>query len=51
MVEVLMHIDGGLSVRPAKWNRKSFVNELKKFHESMPQGESMMNELRRGKRY
>jgi len=46
-----MHIDGSLSIQPVKWDRKCFVSELKQFHESMPQGESVMYELRRRERY
>ncbi len=43
--------DGGLSIRPAKWNRQAFTLELTATREAMPMGESVIEELRRGARY
>jgi len=50
-VQVCLTIDGGISIRTARWDREVFVCELKKFRESMPMGESVIEELRRGARY
>jgi antitoxin MazE len=50
-VQASLTIDGGMSIRAAKWNRKSFALELQKSREAMPMGESVMEELRRGARY
>jgi antitoxin MazE len=50
-VEASMTIDGGISIRAATWNRKAFASELEKSRESMPMGESVIEELRRGARY
>ena len=50
-VQANMTIDGGISIRAIKWNRKAFASELKKSREDMPMGESVMEELRRGARY
>lgn len=50
-VQANMNIDGGISIRAAKWDRKAFANELKKSRDAMPMGESVMEELRRGARY
>jgi antitoxin MazE len=43
--------DGGLTIRPATWDRKAFSNELNATREAMPQGTSVIEELRRGGRY
>ena len=50
-VETRLTIDGGISIRAAKWNRKTFASELEKFREAMPMGESVIEEMRRGARY
>lgn len=50
-VEASLTIDGGISIRAAKWNRKAFASELEKSRETMPMGESVIEELRRGARY
>ena len=50
-VQTSLTADGGISIRPAKWDRKAFSNELKQAREAMPIGESVMEELRRGARY
>jgi antitoxin MazE len=50
-VQVSLSIDGGMTIRAAKWSRKSFAVELAKLHDTMPIGESVVEELRRGTRY
>ena len=50
-VQASITIDGGISIRAAKWNRKAFAGELQKSRDAMPMGESVIEELRRGARY
>jgi antitoxin MazE len=50
-VEASLTADGGLSIRPAKWDRMAFALELAAMREALPMGESVMEELRRGGRY
>ena len=49
-LEARVTADGGLSLKPASWNRKAFLRELDKARKSMPMGESVMDEVRRGGR-
>ncbi len=44
-------VDGGLSIRPARWNRQAFAVELAEARHAMPLSESVMDELRGGARY
>jgi antitoxin MazE len=50
-VEAQLTVDGSLSIRPARWNRKAFALELTEARSSMPMSESVMEELRSGARY
>jgi antitoxin MazE len=50
-VQVSLSIDGAMTIRAAKWSRKSFADELAKVRDTMPMGESVIEELRRGTRY
>lgn len=50
-VEAGLTADGGIAIRPARWNRKLFAQELAKARDAMPMGTSVMDELRRGARY
>ena len=50
-VEVQLTVDGSLSIRPAKWDRKAFALELAEARSAMPMSESVMEELRSGARY
>ncbi len=50
-VQASLTIDGGISIRAAKWDRKAFAAELKRNRAAMPMGEFVMEELRRGARY
>lgn len=40
--------DGGLSIRPGKWNRQDFAQELETKLATLSMGESVMDEVRRG---
>jgi antitoxin MazE len=50
-IEASLTADGGISIRPARWNRKTFAQELARTRDAMPIGTSVMDELRRGGRY
>jgi len=50
-VEAQLTVDGALSIRPTRWNRKDFAHELAALRSSMPMSESVMSELRGGARY
>jgi len=50
-LEASLSVDGGLTIRPATWNRKAFARELATAREAMPLGESVMDEVRRGGDY
>ncbi|MCX7156314.1 MAG: AbrB/MazE/SpoVT family DNA-binding domain-containing protein [Rhodocyclales bacterium] len=47
-VEARLTADGGIAIRPARWNRKLFAQELAKTRDAMPMGISVMDEVRRG---
>lgn len=46
-VEACLTPDGGLTIRPAIWNRKAFAKELETAREAMKPGRSVIEELRR----
>jgi antitoxin MazE len=50
-VEAQLTVDGTLSIRPARWNRKAFARELAEMRSAMPMNESVMQELRSAARY
>ena len=50
-VEACLTVDGGLTIRPATWDRKAFARELAAARDAMPMGQSVMDEVRRGGRY
>lgn len=50
-VQASLTVDGGLSIRPARWNRKAFARELMADLKGVPMGESVIDEMRRGERY
>jgi antitoxin MazE len=50
-VQASLTIDGGLSIRAAKWNRKAFAKDLEQIRAAMPMGESVIEALRREARY
>lgn len=50
-VEAQFTVDGSLSIRPARWDRKAFALELTEARRTMPMSESVMEELRSVTRY
>ncbi|MDR2839165.1 MAG: AbrB/MazE/SpoVT family DNA-binding domain-containing protein [Azonexus sp.] len=50
-VETSLTIDGGICIRAAKWDRKSFASDLEQMRSSMTMGESVIEALRGGARY
>ena len=50
-VEAQLTVDGSLSIRPARWDRKAFSLELTEARSSIPMSEPVMEELRNGARY
>jgi antitoxin MazE len=50
-VQVSLTVDGGISLRAARWDRKAFAKELAQTRNAMPMTESVMHELRGGARY
>lgn len=50
-VEASLTADGGLTIRLATWDRKAFASELATARATMPMGQSVMDEVRRGGRY
>ena len=48
-VEARLTEDGGILLRPSTWDRKAFLAELEAARKSMPQGKSVMDEVRRGR--
>lgn len=51
MVEAQLTVDGSLSIRPARWNRKTFALELDAARHAMPVSDSVLDEVRSGARY
>lgn len=43
--------DGALNLRPAKWSRKAFAQELARDNKTLPMGTSVMEQLRQEARY
>ena len=50
-VEAQLTVDGTLSIRPARWNRKAFALELVEARNATPKSESVMTGLRYAARY
>ncbi len=51
-LEAHLGADGALNLRPpAKWNRKTFAQELTRDNTSLPMGASVMDQLRQEARY
>lgn len=50
-VEAQLTVDGALTIRPAGWNRRAFAAELIASRQALPQGRSVIEELRRQARY
>ena len=43
--------DGALNLRPARWSRKAFAQELARDSQALPMGTSVMEQLRQDARY
>ncbi len=50
-VEASLTADGGLCIRPARWDRQAFAREVIASREAMPMGSPVIDTLRRGERY
>ena len=50
-VDAHITVDGSLSIRTGRWDRRAFALELKEAHSTMPVSESVMEQLRSGARY
>ncbi len=50
-VQAQLTVDGSLSIRPPRWDRKAFALELTEARRTMPMSKSVMAELRSGTRY
>ena len=50
-VEARLTADGGMSLRAAAWDRKAFLCELGAARQCMPEGASVMDEVRHCGRY
>lgn len=50
-VDARVTIDGSLNIRPAHWKRADFGAELDRARAAMPEGSSVIDELRRSSRY
>jgi antitoxin MazE len=50
-IEAQLTVDGTLSIRPARWNRKAFALELAEVRNAMPMAESVIEEMRSAARY
>lgn len=43
--------DGALNLRPVRWSRKAFAQELARDSQALPMGTSVMDQLRQEARY
>jgi antitoxin MazE len=50
-LEAHLGADGALNLRPARWNRKAFAQELARDNQALPMGTSVMQQLREEARY
>jgi antitoxin MazE len=50
-VEASLTAEGSLSIRPAKWDRQAFLQDVSTGRDALVMGTSVMDELRRGARY
>ncbi|WP_043357404.1 AbrB/MazE/SpoVT family DNA-binding domain-containing protein [Cupriavidus basilensis] len=50
-VSAALTVDGGISIRPLKWDRATFAQGLERPREAMRMTQSVTEELRRGARY
>ena len=50
-VNATLTIDGGISIRPAKWDRKEFIKTIAKHRDEMPMTEPVVERMRQEARY
>ncbi len=50
-LEAQLGADGALNLRPARWNRQAFAQELARDSQTLPMGTSVMEQLRDEARY
>jgi antitoxin MazE len=50
-VDATLTADGGISIRPAKWNRKAFIEEIAQRRDQMPMTEPVVERMRQEARY
>lgn len=50
-VQANLTVDGGISIRAARWDRNAFAQELASMREAMPMTRPVTEVLRRGARY
>ena len=50
-LQVHLGADGALNLRPARWSRQAFAEELVRHIQALPLGASVMEQLRQQARY
>lgn len=50
-VNASLTADGGISIRPAKWDRKEFIKSISSSRDAMPMTEPVVERMRREARY
>jgi antitoxin MazE len=50
-VDATLTADGGISIRPAKWDREAFMRELAALHATMPMTDEVVVRMRQEARY
>ncbi len=50
-VNATLTADGGISIRPAKWDRKEFIKMISERRDEMPMTEPVVERMRKEARY
>ena len=50
-VNATLTADGGISIRPAKWDRKEFIKTISASRDALPMTEPVVERMRREARY
>ena len=50
-LQAYLGADGALNLRPARWSRKAFAQEITRDTQALPMGTSVMEQLRQEARY
>ncbi len=50
-VNATLTADGGISIRPAKWDRKKFIKTISANRDALPMTEPVVERMRREARY